>query len=224
MLDIPIKDHFRETRVFNTRLIITAVGIVVLCVLLTIRLVYLQIINHKQYVTMSQSNRINPIPISPVRGFILDKNGVVLAQNYSVYALEIIPEQVDDLDSTLQQLSQLVTLTEDDIKDFRKELRRRPKFESLLLRSHLSDEEAARIAALRPYLNGIELHARLQRHYPLGPLGIHAIGYVGRINEREQNEIDETAYRGTKHIGKLGIEASYEKLLLGRVGVEKECV
>ena len=221
MLHIPIRDHFRETRIFNLRLTITSIGVLTLCLLLMTRLVYLQIVNHKHYVTLSQSNRINPVPVPPVRGFILDKNGVVLAQNYSVYTLEIIPEQVKDIDETIKQLGQLVTISEKDIRNFKKQLRRRAKFESLLLRSHLSDEEAARIAAQRPYMNGVELHTRLQRHYPLGSSSVHALGYVSRINEKEMKTIDTSAYRGTKHIGKLGIEASYEDLLLGKVGIEK---
>lgn len=221
MLNIPIKDHFRETRVFNTRLTITAIGVFSLCLLLMVRLVYLQIVNHRHYVTLAQSNRINPIPITPVRGFILDKNGVVLAQNYPVYTLEIIREQVEDMDKLISQLGKLVSLTEADLKAFRKNARGRHKFESVLLRSHLTDEEAARVAVQRPYLNGVELHSRLQRHYPLGSLGIHAIGYVSSINNEELKTIDRSAYRGTKHIGKLGIEASYEHLLLGKVGVDK---
>jgi penicillin-binding protein 2 len=221
MLNIPIKDRFRETRIFNTRLGVVAAIAGVLFVLLIGRLVYLQIFAHRHYETLSQANRVRLIPIPPPRGQILDRHGVVLAQNYPVYTLEITPEQVDDMATVLEELKQLVRVTESDEKAFRKQLRERPRFEALTLRTHLTDEEAARVALRRPYLNGVELQARLQRHYPLGGLGVHAIGYVGRISDQDLDNIDRNAYRGTQHIGKLGIEASHEDTLLGRVGFKK---
>ncbi len=221
MLNIPIKDYFRETRLFNSRLSIAAVGVLILTLILLVRLVYLQIVSYRHYATLSQTNRIKPIPIPPVRGLILDRNGVVLAQNFPVYTLEIVPEQVDDMDALLEELGEIVRLNKADLTNFRKQLRKRPRFENLTLRTHLTEEEAARVAIKRPFLNGVELQARLQRHYPLGNVGVHAVGYVGRINEQEMERIDKSAYRGTRHIGKLGVEASYEKLLLGRVGFEK---
>jgi penicillin-binding protein 2 len=221
MLRIPIRDHFRETRIFHTRLAV-AVGVGgILVLLLVIRLFYLQIVAHGHYETLSQANRIRPIPIPAPRGLILDRNGVVLAQSYPVYTLEITPTQVDDMPSLLEELGRLVRVTDTDLKQFRKQLRERPRFEALTLRSHLSAEEAARVALRLPYLNGVELQARLQRHYPLGGLGVHAIGYVGRINEQEMERIDKDAYRGMQHIGKLGLEATYEEELLGHVGFEK---
>ena len=224
MLNIPIKDHFRETRLFNARISVIGVIVVILISALLLRLAYLQIIAHRHYETLSQANRIKPIPISPPRGLILDRNGVVLAQNYPVYTLEIIPEQVDDMNSLLEELGHVVNLNEADLKNFRKQLRDRPRFESLVLRSHLTEEEAARLAVKRPYFNGVELEARLQRHYPLTGLGAHFLGYVARISEQEQDRIDKSdksMYRGVQDIGKLGIEASYEATLLGQVGVEK---
>lgn len=221
MLDIPLKDYFRETRLFNARLSVAFVVVVLLTLALVARLVYLQIINHRHYATLSQANRIHPRPIPPVRGKILDRNGIVLAQNVPVFTLEIVPEQVEDMDVLLEQLTEIVELHPRDVRNFRKQLRKRPRFESLTLRAHLSDEEAARIAVNRPRLDGVELHARLQRHYPLHGLGVHAIGYVGRIDEQELSGIDRSAYRGTQHIGKLGVEQRYENLLLGKVGIEK---
>jgi penicillin-binding protein 2 len=221
MLNIPIKDQFRESRLFNARLMV--VGAIVLALILTLflRLVYLQVFAHRHFETLSQANRIKPIPIQPPRGLILDRNGVVLAQNYPVYTLEIIPEQVDDMNSLLEELKQVVSLNEADLKNFRKQLRERPRFENLLLRSNLTEEEAARLAVRRTYFSGVELEARLQRHYPLAGLGVHFLGYVGRINEQELERIDKAAYRGMQHIGKLGVEISYEKTLLGQVGFEK---
>jgi penicillin-binding protein 2 len=221
MLNIPLKDHFRQTRIFNARLSVAASVLLALILLLVLRLGYLQLLSHTHFATLSQANRIRPLPIPPVRGLILDRNGVVLAQNYPVYTLEIVPEQVDDMDELLVQLGELVTIAEPDLKQFRKQLRERPRFEPLTLRTQLTELEAARVAVKRPYLQGVELQARLQRHYPLGGLGVHALGYVGRINESEMERIDKSAYRGMSHIGKLGIEAAYERLLLGQVGFEK---
>ena len=221
MSEIHLKDYLRETRLFNARISVIGIIIGLLVFTLFLRLAYLQLINYRHFATLSQANRINPVPIPPVRGLILDRNGIVLAQNYPVMTLEIIPDQVKDMDALLRQLSRLVTLNEKDIKLFRKQLRERPRFESLTLRTHLSDEEAARFAVQRHRLNGAELRARLQRHYPQGGLGVHAIGYVARINEEETAVIDKNIYRGTQHIGKLGLEASYESIMLGEVGFEK---
>ena len=221
MLDIPLRDYFRETRLFNRRVLVVVLGVAVLTVLLLARLVYLQVINYSHYATLSQENRINPVPIPPVRGLILDRHGVVLAENYSMFTLEIIPEQVDDMEALLKQLAKLVQLKDTDIRNFKKLLRRRARFESLPLRTHLSDEEAARVAIQRPFLNGVELHARLQRRYPLHGLAVHALGYVGRISEKEQQEVDKSIYRGVDHIGKLGVERGYEIPLLGKVGIKK---
>ncbi len=221
MLDIPIKDYFRETRLFSSRLSIALACVSLLTLALVVRLVYLQIISYRHYATLSQANTIQARPIPPVRGRILDRNGVVLAENMPVFTLEIIPEQVDDLEALLKRVGDIVQLTPSDLKNFRKQLRRRPRFESLPVRTRLSPEEAARIAVNRPELDGVELHARLQRHYPLGGLGVHAIGYVGRIDEQELSDIDRSAYRGTQHIGKLGVEQRYEQLLLGQAGIER---
>lgn len=221
MLNIPIKDYFRETRLFNNRLLVTAAVLLALSLILLLRLVWLQAFSHRHYETLSQANRIKPIPIPPVRGLILDRRGVVLAQNFPVYTLEVVPEQVDDMDTLLEELGRLVQLTEADLRNFRKQLRERPRFETLTLRTHLTEEEAARVAIKRPYLYGVELQARLQRHYPNGGLGVHAIGYVGRISEQDTERLDKAAYRGMRHVGKLGVEASYEPVLLGRVGFEK---
>ncbi len=221
MSEIHLKDYLRETRLFNARISVIALIVGILVFILFVRLAYLQLVNYRHFATLSQANRINPVPIPPVRGLILDRNGIVLAQNYPVMTIEIIPDQVKDMDALLRQLSRLVALNEKDIKLFRKQLRERPRFESLTLRTHLSDEEAARFAVQRHRLNGAELRARLQRHYPQGGLGVHAIGYVARINEEEMAVIDKNIYRGTQHIGKLGLEASYEKIVLGQVGFEK---
>jgi len=221
MLDIPIKDRFRESRIFNNRLTFAGGLVVLLVLILVVRLVYLQIVSHAHYVTLSQANRMKPMPIAPPRGLIVDRNGVVLAQNYAAYTLEIVPEQVDDINALIDELATLVDISDNDRKQFRRQLAERPRFESLTLRSHLSEEEAARIAVRRPFLYGVELQARLQRHYPFGPFAIHALGYVGRISEADLQRVDKTEYYGLQHIGRLGLEASYEDVLRGTVGSEK---
>src|SRR5581483_7614754 len=221
MLNIPLKDYLRETRIFNARLGVAGVIVVVLTFILLARLVYLQVIDYRHYATLSQANRVKPVPIPPARGLILDRNGVVLAQNFPVYTLEIVPEQVKNMRGLLDELGKLVRVTDGDLKVFQKQLRERPRFEYMTLRSYLNEEEAARVAVRLPFLNGAELRARLQRHYPFGGLAVHALGYVSRISEQDLDRIDKSAYRGMQHIGKLGIEATYEELLFGRVGFEK---
>lgn len=221
MLNIPIKDYLRETRVFNARLGIAVVVVAIAATLLVLRMAYLQIISYRHYATLSQANRIRPIPIPPPRGLILDRNGVVLAHNFPIYTLEVIPEQIDNMATLLAELGRLVRVTEFDLKNFHKQLRDRPRFENIALRTRLTDEEAGRIAVQLPFLRGVELRARLQRHYPLTGLGVHALGYVSRIAESDLERADKSVYRGLEHIGKLGVEAAYESLLLGRVGIEK---
>src|SRR5256885_12473810 len=130
MLNIPLKDHFRQTRIFNARLSIAAGVLMFLALFLVLRLAYLQLLSHGHFSTLSQANRIRPVPIPPPRGLILDRNGVVLASSYPVYTLEIVPEQVDDMDQLLLDLNNIVTITDGDLKQFRKQLRDRPRFES----------------------------------------------------------------------------------------------
>ncbi len=216
-----IRDNLRESRLFGSRLTIVGVFVLVLVLVLFVRLAWLQLVNYRHFSTLSQENRIKPVPIPPVRGFILDRNDVVLAQNYPVLTLEVIPDQVSDMGELLKELAKIVTLNEKDLLLFARQLRERPRFESLTLRTQLTDEEASRFAVIRHRLNGAELRARLQRHYPQGALAVHAVGYVGRISEDDLETIDRNAYRGTQHIGKLGVEQSYEDTLLGTVGFEK---
>ena len=221
MSGTPIKDYLRESRLFNTRISIVVGIIAVLIFILLLRLADLQILNHRYYATLSQENSISPVPIPPVRGLILDRNGVVLAQNYPVLTLEIVPNQVKNMKTLLSELGKIVTLNDRDLKNFYKQLRDRPRFDSLILRTHLTDEEAGRFAVQRYRLNGAELHARLERYYPQGALAVAALGYVGRISEDDANTINNPAYRGMQYIGKLGVESSYESTLLGRIGLKK---
>lgn len=149
------------------RLTILAGMVVLVMLVLLGRMLYLQVVHHKHYETRARANQITPLPVPPVRGLILDRNGIVLAQNYPAYTLEVTPERVEDMAATLKQLSQLVKITERDLVRFNRMRKSRPGFEPQTLRTNLSDEEAARISIDRPHLQGVELRARLQRHYPL---------------------------------------------------------
>ncbi len=214
-------DSLRDSRLFGQRVFAVAVVAAVLTALLVLRLVWLQVVSHRHYETLSQANRINPVPIPPVRGLILDRNGVILAENRPVLTLEIIPDQVKDMDELLKELGRLVEVSESDFEEFRRQVRQRPRFESVPLRSNLTDVEAARFAVERYRLRGAELRARVERSYPQGGLGVHALGYVGRISADDEKRIDLDRYRGTHHIGKLGVEAQYEEQLHGVPGIEK---
>lgn len=218
---IRLKDHIREEQIFTTRLVVASIMAILLLIALVLRLGYLQIINTQHYISLSENNRVSLQPIPPTRGLIYDRNGVLLAQNLPSFTLELVTEHMDDLPKTLDELRKLVKLTDDDVARFNKERRRKRRFEGIPLRFRLTDEEVARVASNQYRMPGVEIHARLARHYPLGKLASHAIGYVGRINERELNNIDTSNYIGTSHIGKVGVEKSYEAVLHGKVGLQR---
>lgn len=216
-----IKDTGRETRLMNTRALIAAVLVMLALIGLLGRLVYLQVINHGHYITLSHKNRVNILPVPPTRGLIYDRNGVVLAENLPTFSLEIVVERVPDLDRTLAELGELVAISDTDIQRFRQLVRARRPYEGVPIRVRLTEQEAARFAIDRHRFPGVDVEARLARHYPLGPLTAHAVGYVGRINSAELARIDRSAYRGTNHIGKTGVEYSYEDALRGQVGLQQ---
>lgn len=216
-----IRDRIHEARLFNRRVVVAVAAVLSLMALVIVRLVYLQIVYHEHYATLSQNNRITLAALPPGRGLIYDRNGVVLAQNLPAYSLEIVPEQVPDLDATLVALREIVALTDADIKRFRKALAQKRSAKGVPLRFRLSEEEVARFAVNRPRFPGVDVAAGLSRHYPLGALAVHAIGYVGRISEEELDDLDTSNYSGTTHIGKTGVEKSYEEILHGRVGFEQ---
>lgn len=215
---VTIKDHFRETNLFQKRLLITGIITVLLLLILIGRLVFLQIINHDHYTTLSEENRLNILPVAPIRGLIYDRNGVLLAQNLPTFTLQLIPERIDDLDKTLTELSKLITITDDDLERFNEQRLKKRRFEGVPLRFRLNEVERAKIAVNLDRLPGVEINAELTRDYPQGKLASHAIGYVGRINEQELSRLDPARYSATKHIGKVGVERSYEDILHGEVG------
>ncbi len=221
MAEIALKDSFREYRIFQTRLIVAGIIVLSLTILLLVRLTHLQVLDHQRYATLSQSNRISIEPVPPVRGLIYDRNGIVVAQNFSAYNLEIVPDRVPDMDQLLSVLSEFIELRPSDLERFNRLRKKRSGFESIPLRNRLSEQEAAQFAVNRHRVPGAELLARLQRHYPLGALGVHVIGYVGRISDRDLEKIDRVDYRGTDYIGKLGVEAYYEQSLLGDAGYKR---
>ncbi|HLA75045.1 MAG TPA: penicillin-binding protein 2 [Gammaproteobacteria bacterium] len=216
-----IRDYIRETRLFGDRIKVALVFTLVLVVAVIARLVYLQIFNHEHYTTLSQNNRISIVAIPPSRGLIYDRNGVLLAQNLPSFSLEIVPEQVKNLNATLAELGKIIAISDSDLKRFRRVLYQKRTTNGVPLRFHLSEEEVARFAIDRPRFPGVDVSAGLSRHYPMGSLAVHAIGYVGRINEDELPQLDTSNYSGTLHIGKAGIEKSYEDVLHGKVGFEQ---
>ena len=214
-----LKDHFQETQIFNHRIIVAVVIMFCLLLLLLSRMVYLQITNQQYYSTLSDKNRVSIQPIPPTRGLIFDRNGVLLAQNLPSFTLEIIPEHVDDLDETLDILKQLISVSEDDLENFHSLRRKKRRFEGIPLRFRLNDEEVAKVSVQQDNLPGVIINAQLSRHYPQGKLAAHAVGYVSRINEAELRKLDSN-YSATSHIGKVGVERTYESMLHGSVGVQ----
>ncbi|NYE63821.1 penicillin-binding protein 2 [Duganella sp. 1224] len=220
------KDNDVEMREFRLRVTVLG-GLVFLCFfLLLARFVWLQIIQHADFAVKAEENRISLVPIVPNRGLILDRNGVVLARNYSAYTLEITPSRLEaPLDDTIAELSKLVTVDVKDRRRFKKLLEESKGFESVPLRSRLTDEEVARFTAQHFRFPGVEVQARLFRQYPLGETASHVIGYIGRVSRAEADALDDSDdaanYRGTDHIGKEGLEKSYEKLLHGQAGFEE---
>ena len=221
----PMHSVERELHLFRTRLLVAA-SIVLLClILLLVRFVLLQVVRHQDFNAQAEENRISVVPITPNRGLIVDRNGVVLARNYSAYTLEITPSKVSDLDATIDALSRVLEIQTRDRRRFKKLLEESKSLESLPIRTRLSDTEVARFAANRYRFPGVEIKARLFRQYPLGETASHVIGYIGRISQRDQEVIEESAdaenYRGTEYIGKIGLEESYEHALHGVTGFEK---
>ena len=210
---------------FRWRIIVLAVVVLLAFGLVAARLVFLQVVRHDDLAAQAESNRTAVVPIVPNRGLILDRHGVVLATNYSAYTLEITPSRVGNLDETIDQLSKVVDIQSRDRRRFKRLMDESRNFESLPIRTRLTDQEVARFTAHRYRFPGVDIKARLFRNYPLGDVGSHAIGYIGRINQAEKARIqdteDEANYRGTEYIGKLGIEQSFESALHGLTGVEQ---
>ena len=222
---IELRNHPLELHHFRVRLAIITGFVLLLFLLLLARFYYLQVLQGEHYHTLAEANRISILPLVPNRGMIFDRNGEILAQNFSTYTLEIVPREIANLETTLDEISQIVQITRGDRQRFKKLMQESKRFKSLPIRTRLSDEEVARFAANRYRFPGVEINARVLRHYPRGDTLSHVIGYIGRINDKDleqleaNNELDN--YRGSQHIGRTGIEQSYEMDLHGITGFEE---
>ena len=222
-----IKNLQAELSRFRLRLFAAAAFVLCCFGLLVARLVYLQITQHDTLLERAETNRVSVVPIVPNRGLIVDRNGVVLASNYSAYTLEITPSKVPDLERTIDALSAVIEIQQRDRRRFKRLMEESKNFESLPIRTKLTDTEVARFAAQRFRFPGVDIKARLFRSYPLGDIGAHMLGYIGRINQAEKKAMDDWSeedvanYRGTEYIGKLGLEQAYERELHGQTGFEE---
>jgi penicillin-binding protein 2 len=219
---VRIKDHWAEQRLFESRALAAAFVIAALTIVLVGRLVVLQVMRYDYYAELSQGNRVRVEPLPAQRGLILDRNGQVLAENRPAFQLELVRERVPNVDETLQRLIEIGVLPADDLVETRKLVRSRRSFESVPIRLRLTDEEIARFAVHRFEFPGVDIATRLTRFYPHGEHAVHALGYVAAISENDVKRLEKekqlTKYAGTSLIGKLGIEASYEKELHGTDG------
>jgi penicillin-binding protein 2 len=222
-----IRNVAAELARFKRRVIVTGFAVLVAFGLLCARLVYLQVVRHEDLAEQAENNRTAIVPVVPSRGLILDRNGIILASNYSAYTLEITPSKAGDVDATIDALAEVIEVSPRDRRRFKRLREDSRSFDSVPIRTRLSDEEVARFAAQRYRFPGVEIKARLFRNYPHGEVGSHVLGYIGRINQREKDAMEEwddedfANYKGTDYIGKLGIEQSYEKTLHGVTGVEQ---
>jgi len=213
-----LKDHFRESRIVNDRLIFAALFAGLLFIIVMARLAILQVVEYEHFSSLSNRNRVDIGALPPQRGLIYDRNGVILAENIPAFSLELTPENVPDLDSTLVDLAEMFSISEDEIVTIKKRIKSQRGFRQFVFRQRLTEQEVAVFSVNRHHFPGVDVVGRLIRHYPQGALFAHTIGYVGRINERDLKRIDQQDYKGTQQIGKTGIERYYEELLHGQVG------
>lgn len=220
-LNSSFRNYQSETVHQSFRLNLLVAFIIILSLVLILRLAYLQISEFKKYHTLSLKNQMSITPIAPPRGVILDRNGVLLAENIPVYVLEITPEHVKDMEKTLNQLRELIpSISDDDISNFTRARKQNRSFMPIPIKLKLTQEEVALFAINQYHFPGVSIKARLMRHYPLGEVTAHALGYVGRINIQELRTVDTANYRATNFIGKSGIEKYYEDILHGKVGYQ----
>jgi len=218
---IPIKNHHREIQLTQIRCLVVFIVICILILCLLFRLIYLQINKHDMYTTLSNNNWLGLVPIEPTRGLIFDRNGVLLADNIPVFSLDVIPFEVRNMDKTLAELTHIVSLSDEDIFQFKKQLKQHRRFDEIPLKLKLSEQEVARFSENQHRFPGVMIKARPIRYYPFGNSFSHVVGYVGRINTQELKEIDQGNYSASHYIGKLGIEKFYEEELHGTVGYQQ---
>ena len=216
-----IKDGSTELRMFMRRARLLFAGALVLTLILVARMLYLQVQQHEHYQTRSEENRMQMVPVPPVRGLIFDRRGNLLAENRPIFNLALIPERIEDLDALIEALATVAPISAEEVKDFhdRQKRARRP-FEPVVLKFALTDEEVAALAVNRHRFLGAEINVEIVRHYPYGALAAHAIGSVRRITKEDLDSVDRARYSGTNYIGKRGIERFYERTLHGEVGTQ----
>ncbi|HEX4598832.1 MAG TPA: penicillin-binding protein 2, partial [Burkholderiaceae bacterium] len=220
-----LRNPEREIFYFRTRLLVALVLILGGFTLLLARFIWLQVVRHEDFYARAEQNRISLVPVTGNRGLIKDRNGVIIAKNYSAYTLEIAMDKAKSVDATIDQLSQVIPIEGRDRRRFHKLIEDYKRLDSVPIRTRLTDEEVARFAAQRYRFPGVELRARLFRQYPLGDTAAHVLGYIGRVSENDEQRIDQFAnpadYNGTEYIGKIGVESSYEEDLHGSTGFEQ---
>jgi penicillin-binding protein 2 len=220
-----LRNPEREVFYFRTRLLAATVLMLGGFALLLARFTWLQVVRHQDFYARAEQNRISLVPVTGNRGLIKDRNGVIIAKNYSAYTLEIAMDQVKNVDATIDQLSEVIPIEARDRRRFHKLIEDYKRLDSVPIRTRLTDEEVARFAAQRYRFPGVELRARLFRQYPLGDTASHVLGYIGRVSEADEQRIDQFSnpadYNGTEYIGKIGVESSYEEYLHGTTGFEQ---
>lgn len=221
---VRIKDHWTEQRLFDQRSLAAGVIMVTLTFILIARLFLLQVVRHDYYTELSQGNRVRIEPIPAARGLILDRNGEVIAGNQPAYQLELVPEEVPDLEKTLNGLVALGLVEKDDVGDLRRSIKSRRAFDSVPVRLRMSEEDIARFAVRRFEFPGVDIKTRQTRWYPNNDMAVHALGYVAALSEQDMQRIDRAAYNGTTLIGKLGVESAYETQLHGTNGFREVLV
>ena len=222
---VAIQDFAAESRLFNRRAIVAMLIVAALFSLIIFNQYQLQVVKYQDYQTRSEGNRIKVVPMAPNRGLIYDRSGILLAENRPVFSLELVPEQVSDMDATLAALGTLISLSPEQIDAFLKQVRAQRRFNSIALKEQLTDTEVAIIAANQHRFAGVTVEARLSRHYPFGDLFTHAIGYIGKINSRELQQLEEDGeaanYAASRDIGKIGLERFYQRELHGTMGYQE---
>lgn len=222
----PMKQHFplknmqQEKRIYKGRIFFAISVVVVFLLLLICRYAYLQIIHYDDFTTASDKNRIRLQPLPPARGYIYDRNGVLLADNYPVFSATLSKTDVSDIDGTLARLIPILSLTEEDIERFKSRVKTARKTERIAIKLNLTEADIAKFSEVKYAFPGVKIETQMTRYYPHGELFAHVIGYVGRINDKELKSIDKDLYAGTNLIGKIGAEKSYEELLHGTPGYE----
>ncbi len=219
--EFKLKDNEHEALLIARRVYFSAAIVILLILMIVSRVFYLTVIQHDHFTTLAKSNRVKITAVPPIRGLIYSRDGVVLAENKPSFSLQVIPEQINDIDAVIEELRQLIVIEDEDIKRFKQAIKKQRRFENVPLRFNLNEEEVAIFSVNRHRFPGIEVIAGLNRFYPYRDELVHAIGYVARLDEDDFQRLDQSNYRGTTHVGKLGIEKAYESVLHGEVGYQQ---